>query len=266
MARASRSPREWAARPSPSHRGGAGASPVRARVITTMKYRFNGEGFTYDRRPHVFVRVRRRRRAAPDHRRRHRRRRSRVVARRPRDRVHLGAPRRRATATTAATSGSCPPSGRRAARRRDRHRGPRGHPRFSPDGARLAYLGRARAQRLRAQRPRASPSRRGRRARRAVRADSIDRAGRSARRRSGRPTDRRVSSAAEDRGTARRLPVPPRAAPVTPRRRRRARDHRLLGVRGRPHSSRSRPASRLPRPRSSSATADGARRAAASPI
>jgi len=25
------------------------------RVITTMKYRFNGEGFTYDRRPHVFV-------------------------------------------------------------------------------------------------------------------------------------------------------------------------------------------------------------------
>ena len=26
-----------------------------ARVITSVKYRFNGEGFTYDRRPHVFV-------------------------------------------------------------------------------------------------------------------------------------------------------------------------------------------------------------------
>jgi dipeptidyl aminopeptidase/acylaminoacyl peptidase len=26
-----------------------------ARVITSVKYRFNGEGFIYDRRPHVFV-------------------------------------------------------------------------------------------------------------------------------------------------------------------------------------------------------------------
>src|SRR4030095_1536125 len=26
-----------------------------ARVITSVKYRFNGEGFVYDRRPHVFV-------------------------------------------------------------------------------------------------------------------------------------------------------------------------------------------------------------------
>src|SRR5262249_33545430 len=26
-----------------------------ARVITSLKYRFNGEGFVYDRRPHVFV-------------------------------------------------------------------------------------------------------------------------------------------------------------------------------------------------------------------
>src|SRR5712691_13114302 len=25
------------------------------RVITTLKYRYNGEGFTYDRRPHIFV-------------------------------------------------------------------------------------------------------------------------------------------------------------------------------------------------------------------
>ena len=26
-----------------------------ARVITTLKYKYNGEGFTYDRRPHIFV-------------------------------------------------------------------------------------------------------------------------------------------------------------------------------------------------------------------
>jgi len=26
-----------------------------ARVITTLKYRYNGEGFTYDRRRHIFV-------------------------------------------------------------------------------------------------------------------------------------------------------------------------------------------------------------------
>jgi Tol biopolymer transport system component len=28
---------------------------ARARVITTLKYKLNGEGFTYDRRPHIFV-------------------------------------------------------------------------------------------------------------------------------------------------------------------------------------------------------------------
>src|SRR5262245_57680994 len=26
-----------------------------ARIITTLKYKYNGEGFTYDRRPHIFV-------------------------------------------------------------------------------------------------------------------------------------------------------------------------------------------------------------------
>ena len=53
-----------------------------ARVITTLKYRYNGEGFTYDRRRHVFVVAADGGARAPAHRRRLGRRRPRVVARR----------------------------------------------------------------------------------------------------------------------------------------------------------------------------------------
>ena len=42
--------------------GGPGRRPAKApekskpaRIISHVKYRFNGEGFIYDRRPHVFV-------------------------------------------------------------------------------------------------------------------------------------------------------------------------------------------------------------------
>jgi dipeptidyl aminopeptidase/acylaminoacyl peptidase len=53
-------PKDGAAGDGPAGRAGAeaegGPSPSRpARVITTLKYRWNGEGFVYDRRPHLFV-------------------------------------------------------------------------------------------------------------------------------------------------------------------------------------------------------------------
>lgn len=37
------------------HDGQEKQKTARARVITTLKYKMNGEGFTYDRRPHIFV-------------------------------------------------------------------------------------------------------------------------------------------------------------------------------------------------------------------
>ena len=64
-----------------------------ARIITTLKYRFNGEGWIHDRRAHVFT-VSAAGGAAPAsaHRRRLGRRPARLVARRALDRVRLCAP------------------------------------------------------------------------------------------------------------------------------------------------------------------------------
>ena len=123
-----------------------------ARVITTLKYRWNGEGFTYDRRRHVFVVAAAGGARAPAHRRRLGRRGPRVVARRADHRLQLGpppGPRSRRQRRPLA-------GGRRRGRGAagHRHAGPRGAPRVFARRAHPRVSRPALEERVRAERPR----------------------------------------------------------------------------------------------------------------
>ena len=113
-----------------------------ARVITALKYKLNGEGFIYDRRPHVFVVPRDgERRAAAAHRRRLRRRRSRP------GRPTGGSSRSRRRATTTRDHDDAATSGWSAPRAASRGASPTARagvagPRSRRTARTIAYLGR----------------------------------------------------------------------------------------------------------------------------
>ncbi len=202
-----------------------------------MKYRFNGEGFTYDRRPQIFV-------VAAD------------GGAPPRqltegDHDHADpawSPDGRSIAFTSARHDerdhddvtdiwlvAAPGSGSEggAPRRLTATAGPAGHAAFSPAGDTIAYLGRAESQRVRRQHPALRDPGRGRRAplsHRRLRSLLL-----AARRAAGlEPRRQRHHRGRGGPGQPRRLPGAGRGRPGHADRRGRARDRRLLRVPRRP--------------------------------